>query len=68
MGVDKEATDIWKFGRSRPDLSFAETLAAPMPDLSADEQAERQRLITEAKRGWFDGAAALAKAFTAKPS
>ena len=31
MGIDKEAMDIWKFGRSRPDLSLDETLATPEP-------------------------------------
>ena len=27
MGADKEATDIWMFGRKRPDLSAEETFA-----------------------------------------
>lgn len=45
MGVDKEATDIWKFGRARPDLSFDESLAADIPELSEAEKAERNALI-----------------------
>lgn len=45
MGLDKEATDIWKFGKSRPDLSLDETMAAPMPSLSATEEAQRQALL-----------------------
>lgn len=47
MGVDKEAMDIWKFGRSRPDLSIDETLAAPEPNITLDEVAERRWLIND---------------------
>lgn len=52
MGVDKEATDIWKFGRPRPDLTFDETLAAPRPDLTVNEMNDRQNMIaaSEARR------------------
>jgi hypothetical protein len=30
MGMDKEATDIWVFGRSRPDLTIDETRQAAL--------------------------------------
>lgn len=49
MGVDKEAMDIWKFGRPRPDLSFDESLAAPVPELS-DKEAEQRKGMMRAAR------------------
>ncbi len=52
MGADKESTDIWKFGRSRSDLSSDETLAAPMPVLTAEEMAARQELVNERHAAW----------------
>jgi hypothetical protein len=57
VGADKEATDIWKFGRARPDLSLDETLAAPMPTLTAEEMAERQRLVNKRYEPWLSGEA-----------
>lgn len=47
MGVDKETTDIWKFGRPRPDLTLDEVLATPMPTLSKAERARREHLINK---------------------
>lgn len=45
MGIDKDATDIWKFGRVRNDLTLDQTCAAPMPELSDEESNARQKLI-----------------------
>ena len=45
MGMDKEATDIWKFGRSRLDLSPLESLNAPEPKIGKREAARRKRLL-----------------------
>lgn len=47
MGVDKKATDIWKFGRPRPDLSINETMTAPEPELSDEERARRTSLMSQ---------------------
>lgn len=47
MGMDKETTDIWVFGKPRTDLTAEQTVAAMKefrpPDL---EPAERERRVT----------------------
>lgn len=45
MGLDKEATDIWKFGIPRPDLSTEETFAAPYPETLSQEEADRRDIL-----------------------
>jgi hypothetical protein len=48
MGLDKEATDIWKFGRIRPDLTVEQTVAAPWPhDVPPEEENRRRKLVAE---------------------
>ena len=50
MGFDKEATDIWKFGRPRPDLTPDETLSAAEPELTDAEKRKRHRRLTALAR------------------
>ncbi len=49
MGMDKEATDIWIFGRKRPDLTPEETFTAHnnfnYDGLSAEQISQRKALI-----------------------
>jgi hypothetical protein len=47
MGVDKEATDIWKFGRPRPDLTFDESMAAPEPIVTGRQKRTRERALSK---------------------
>lgn len=53
MGADKEATDIWVFGKPRPDLSPEQTFAASQeahkspPELEPEERERREHLIGE---------------------
>ena len=54
MGVDKEAIDIWKFGRPRRDLSLDETLAAPEPILSKEETLQREQLLKDRRDNKFE--------------
>ena len=68
MGMDKETTDIWKFGRARPDLSMEQSATAPTPILTAEEMADRQEKINEQTERWMNGATAIAKAFAFSPS
>lgn len=42
MGVNKGATDIWKFGRLRPDLTDIATFEAEMPVLTKQQMSDRQ--------------------------
>lgn len=53
MGMDKEATDIWVFGRKRPDLSMEETVKASQTfrwdDLSPQEQRRRDKALSKHK-------------------
>ena len=50
MGMDREAFDIWKFGRARPELSFEEVQAAPDPQMTAPQARRRDRLLSHRKR------------------
>lgn len=47
MGMDREVTDIWKFGRPRDDLTTAEVIAAPNPELTIEEYDRRQMLVDQ---------------------
>ena len=51
MGMDKEAIDIWKFGRPRPDLSFDEVLAALEPVLTDFQRRRREADLSRRHRG-----------------
>jgi hypothetical protein len=47
MGVDREAMDIWKFGRPRPDLTLDESLAAPMPEFTPRQIRAKHKAISK---------------------
>jgi hypothetical protein len=52
MGVDKDATDIWLFGRARPDLTIEQTIEeAKKRRVAIDDHAkERARELLDAVR------------------
>lgn len=50
MGVDKEAADIWMFGRPRPDLTLQQTFEAReagRDPITADEEQRRNEMIAK---------------------
>lgn len=56
MGIDKEAMDIWRFGRQRPDLSPQETWEAAQVgrgDIDEKEIARRDDLLAEHRERRF---------------
>jgi hypothetical protein len=72
MGMDREALDIWKFGRARPDLSFEEVRDAPDPQITAQQARQRDRLLSHRKRALMkellgQAPSILARARSAKP-